>query len=106
MAKRIPRYTLKEETSLLCEAFIIWGFISQTGMLHEEIGELLAVINQHNRNRCTKASIAEKIADVRIRLRQLELTLGLEAACKRYRNTKLDRLHERLIPERSIVREK
>ena len=96
MKKRIPNYTLQEETDVLLTAVKIWGTEAQLGMVYEELGELITVLNQSRRGRVNTAAVAEEIADVRIMLRQLEIMLGLDSQCKRYRSIKLDRLRERM----------
>lgn len=63
----------------LCElALDEWGEEAQRNMVMEELGELIAAINQYHRGRVSRESLAEEMADVHICLRQLEMMVGGE----------------------------
>lgn len=47
------------------------GALPQVGMLYEEMGELMAVINQWMRGRVEIERVAEELADVGLMLQQL-----------------------------------
>lgn len=55
-----------------------YGADSQIGMLHEEVGELLAAINQYARGRLGKDAVVTEIADVMIMCEQMAEIFGRE----------------------------
>ena len=88
--KRIKRYTLAKEEEVLMNAIVIQ---SNTGnMVVEAVGQLLTNMVRVHYNRHEKSRVAEAIALVRIRLRQLELINNCEAAAARFRDTQLSKL--------------
>lgn len=70
------------ERALFRAALDLWGAEAQVGMLHEEIGELLMVVNKVCRESPGAAHLAlrgnalEEIEDVRIMLDQMIVLLG------------------------------
>lgn len=57
----------------------LWGEKAQRGMAVEEMGELLAALNQLERGRICKREVAEEIADVLITTLQLALSsIGID----------------------------
>lgn len=65
----------------LCErALDHWGEEAQRNMVMEELGELVAAINQHDRGRIPDSELADEMADVRLCLRQLDHMVGQEVA--------------------------
>lgn len=77
------------------QAVDTYGADNQIGMLHEEIGELLAAINQYGRGRVKKDAVVTEIADVMIMCEQMAEIFGredVEAEKKR----KIQRLAEKL----------
>lgn len=69
-------------------ALEMWGEKSQLGMVQEECGELIAVINQYQRGRAGADQVAEELADVFIMLSQLERIVG-EHRTRRWIDRKL-----------------
>ena len=60
------------------QAVDTFGADHQIGMLHEEVGELLAAINQYARGRVTKDAVVTEIADVMIMCEQMAEIFGRE----------------------------
>jgi len=85
---------MRPETDIYAEALQRWGLKSQLGLLAEECGELIAMINRWQRGRTGEDSVAIEAADVEIMLGQLRLIMGSQIdAAKRL---KLARLEKRL----------
>lgn len=64
-------------------------------MLQEEMGELLAAINQFRRNRIPRTIVIEEIADVTIMIEQMSIIFG-ETEVAQMIERKLGRLEQRL----------
>lgn len=60
------------------QAVNTFGADHQIGMLHEEVGELLAAINQYARGRVKKDAVVTEIADVIIMCEQMAEIFGRE----------------------------
>lgn len=60
------------------QAVDTFGADHQIGMLHEEVGELLAAINQYARGRVGKGAVVTEIADVMIMCEQMAEIFGRE----------------------------
>ena len=60
------------------QAVDTFGADHQIGMLHEEVGELLAAINQYARGRVKKDAVVTEIADVMIMCEQMAEIFGRE----------------------------
>jgi NTP pyrophosphatase (non-canonical NTP hydrolase) len=60
------------------QAVDTFGADHQIGMLHEEVGELLAAINQYARGRVEKDAVVTEIADVMIMCEQMAEIFGRE----------------------------
>ena len=90
----------KDEKSLYEEARRTWGFEAQLGMVYEEIGELLQVINKVKRGKNNLEDLAEEIADVGIMLEQLTNMYGISSYVLEMRYKKLERLEKMLEEER------
>lgn len=60
------------------QAVNTFGADHQIGMLHEEVGELLAAINQYARGRVKKDAVVTEIADVMIMCEQMAEIFGRE----------------------------
>lgn len=87
--------TRDELTLILSNAVAIYGNDAQVNLALEEMGELIAAINNYRRGRCTAGDVVEELADVAIMLAQLALIFGkdqYDSAIMR----KLLRLKERL----------
>lgn len=48
-----------------------WGYESQVGMFHEEVGEVMQALNKYNRGSGDHAHITEELVDVIIMAEQL-----------------------------------
>lgn len=70
-----------------------WGHESQLGMVQEEMGELLAALNQHKRGR--NVNVCGEIADVLVMMGQLALMFGPDEVLAQY-TAKVSRLQSRL----------
>jgi len=60
------------------QAVDTFGADHQIGLLHEEVGELLAAINQYARGRVGKDAVVTEIADVMIMCEQMAEIFGRE----------------------------
>lgn len=72
-----------------------WGYESQRGMLFEEMGELMQVLNKYDRNKATIAEVHDELADVEIMLGQMGIVYGREAIHRR-KIEKINRLEKLL----------
>lgn len=52
-----------------------WGPTSQVGMVNEEAGELITVLNQWVRGRVHSSKVAEEVADMAIMLDQIRFIM-------------------------------
>ncbi|AHK11366.1 NTP-PPase [Flavobacterium sp. phage 1/32] len=68
---------LESEKKTLGKAIELWGIETQTGMFHEEVGELMQAINKHKRNPNAETldHLTEELTDVKILIGQIEQTL-------------------------------
>jgi NTP pyrophosphatase (non-canonical NTP hydrolase) len=81
---------------IICEEAVRqYGEDNQINMLQEEMGELLAAINQVRRGRIPKGKVIEEIADVTIMIEQMAIIFG-EADVALMIENKLARLEQRL----------
>lgn len=72
-----------------------WGRIAQINMALEEMGELIAAINQWKRGRIDIDAVREEVADVMITAKQLALIFGQSGVDQIY-HEKIRRLEDRL----------
>lgn len=77
------------------QAVDTFGADNQIGMLHEEVGELLAAINQYARGRVNKDAVVTEIADVMIMCEQMAEIFGREET-ETEKKRKIQRLAEKL----------
>lgn len=77
------------------QAVDTFGADHQIGMLHEEVGELLAAINQYARGRVKKDAVVTEIADVMIMCEQMAEIFGREET-EAEKKRKIQRLAEKL----------
>lgn len=77
------------------QAVNTFGADNQIGMLHEEVGELLAAINQYARGRVKKDAVVTEIADVMIMCEQMAEIFGREET-EAEKKRKIQRLAEKL----------
>ena len=77
------------------QAVNTFGADHQIGMLHEEVGELLAAINQYARGRVKKDAVVTEIADVMIMCEQMAEIFGREET-EAEKKRKIQRLAEKL----------
>lgn len=73
-----------------------WGRIAQINMALEEMGELIAAINQWKRGRIDIDAVREEVADVMITAKQLAIIFGQAGVEKRYEE-KINRLYHRVM---------
>ena len=69
----------KERESLYAELFDKYGIKLQEDMLVEEVGELLASLNQFRRGKATKEDVVSEIADVLNCIEQMRYIFGKDA---------------------------
>lgn len=79
------------------KALVKWGYQSQWGMLIEEMGELMQVLNKYDRKKATLAQVQDELADVEIMIGQMGVVFGREAIHRR-KIEKINRL-EKLLKE-------
>ena len=90
--KRIDRYE-----PVLKRALETYGFPAQAAQLTEEVGELLAVLNQYRRGRATAQAVKTELADVAIMVMQMEMHIcGDEEGIADELDAKMARLEKRL----------
>ena len=70
-------------TVIYKKALEAWGYQAQQGMLFEEMGELLQVLNKYDRKKATVAQVVDELADVKIMIEQMEVVYGYEAVHRR-----------------------
>lgn len=84
------------------EAVLLYGEESQIWMFVEEVGELLATINQRkNRGRVDRATIEAEFADVKIIMKQLEENVFDYDEIQRWMDIKLARLEKKILADRA-----
>lgn len=55
-----------------------WGYQAQVGMLHEELGELMQVLNKAWRKKATIPEIIDELANAQIMIEQISQYWGME----------------------------
>lgn len=73
MAKKKVVVNKLNPTELYEKALKQWGFDSQKGMLFEEIGELMQVLNKFDRDKASVLNVVDEIADVMIMCEQKDV---------------------------------
>lgn len=68
----------KTKRDLAQSAVDTFGYASQVGMFHEEVGELLSALNKFARGRCSREAVITEIADVQIMCEQMAAIFGCE----------------------------
>lgn len=88
---------LESEKNTFAKAIALWGVETQTGMFHEEVGELMQAINKHKRNpnADTLDHLTEELTDVKILIAQIEQTLD-PVRLEFWLGFKLERLSKRI----------
>lgn len=69
----------KTENHMFQKALEKWDINFQFGCANEEMGELIAVINQYKRGRVDERAVIEEVADVLIMMGQLRYYFGEDA---------------------------
>lgn len=88
---------LEKESENICRAALqAYGAEAQTLMVFEEMAELQKALCKKARGAENVDSIAEEIADVRIMLDQMAILHNCAAAADQYKNSKLQRLKNRI----------
>ncbi len=95
------------EKTIFEQAVDAWGPVSQAGMVNEEAGELITVLNQWIRGRAKADRVAEEVADMAIMLDQIKFIMQaggvdpqeFDRQVIRFRDLKLARLHKLLKQE-------
>lgn len=72
-----------------------YGWYKQELQATEEMGELLAVLNQHKRGKVSREDVISEIADVMVMCEQLALIYG-KTEVKQEMFMKLERLNDRI----------
>jgi len=72
-----------------------WGEMVQVGMAIEEMGELLAALNQWDRGRVGVEEVVEEVADVMVTMHQLALMVGYDRVLEAF-DKKMDKLRRKL----------
>ncbi|MDE2099489.1 MAG: hypothetical protein KGL39_19715 [Patescibacteria group bacterium] len=85
--KRKPKLNEKPLSCFPAEiykaALIKWGYQSQVGMLFEEMGELLQILNKYDRKKATIEQVQDELADVQIMVEQMAVVYGRERVHRR-----------------------
>lgn len=87
---------MNDEKTVFQTAIEQYGTFAQTLMLLEEMSELQKEICKAYRGKDNREQIAEEIADVEIMLAQIKMIYGVEEETRRWRESKVKRLWERL----------
>lgn len=87
---------MASEHEVLTQAIKRYGVVSQVNMMFEEMSELQKELYKHLRGKDNLTEIAEEIADVEIMLAQMKAIFGCAAMVEGWRQTKVDRLANRL----------
>ena len=85
-----------DEYAILRGALDTFGAESQTLVMMEEMSELQKELCKYARGAENMSWIAEEIADVQIMLEQMIILHGCAQLVREYRESKLERLRERL----------
>lgn len=93
----------QEERDTFQSAIDEWGAVAQVGMLHEEMGELMVVLNKMARESpgaswsALRGNALEEVEDVRIMLDQMVVMLKSDDEHQAYlREGKIERLRDLL----------
>ena len=78
MKKKEPVGISCSPTEVYEKALKKWGYQSQWGMLIEEMGELMQVLNKYERFKATVAEVQDELVDVEIMLGQMGIVFGRE----------------------------
>ena len=94
--------TKEEQKQIEKEAVETYGIDAQMRMLQEECGELIVAVGHYLRGRNgSLANLCEELADVKIMVEQMEITLD-NPAVEEWYNYKLGKLKKRLDEHKSI----
>ena len=85
-----------DDKRIYSEALYKYGAQMQETVCIEELSELQKALCKHIRGNGSMADISEEIADVQIMLAQMILLFNLESEVEKWRNTKMERLRDRL----------
>lgn len=88
------------ERNIYSGALAKWGFDKQLVVLLEELSELQKHVCEYLRDRICREALKERLpeemADVLILLEQVAMELGVENDILRWKEHKLNRLHQRV----------
>ena len=85
-----------DDKKIYKEALNKYGAQMQETICIEELSELQKTLCKNIRGKGSMEDISEEIADVQIMLAQMILLFNLESKVEKWRNTKLERLRDRL----------
>ena len=85
-----------DDKKIYKEALDKYGAQMQETICIEELFELQKALCKNIRGKGSMEDISEEIADVQIMLAQMILLFNLESEVEKWRNTKLERLRDRL----------
>lgn len=85
-----------DDKKIYKEALDKYGAQMQETICIEELSELQKTLCKNIRGKGSMEDISEEIADVQIMLAQMILLFNLESEVGKWRNTKLERLRDRL----------
>ena len=85
-----------DDKKIYKEALDKYGAQMQEAICIEELSELQKALCKNIRGKGSMEDISEEIADVQIMLAQMILLFNLESEVEKWRNTKLERLRDRL----------
>lgn len=85
-----------DDKKIYKEALDKYGAQMQETICIEELSELQKALCKNIRGKGSMEDISEEIADVQIMLAQMILLFNLESGVEKWRNTKLERLRDRL----------
>ncbi len=85
-----------DDKKIYKEALDKYGAQMQETICIEELSELQKTLCKNIRGKGSMEDISEEIADVQIMLAQMILLFNLESEVEKWRNTKLERLRDRL----------
>ena len=85
-----------DDKKIYKEALNKYGAQMQETICIEELSELQKTLCKNIRGKGSMEDISEEIADVQIMLAQMILLFNLESEVEKWRNTKLERLRDRL----------
>ena len=85
-----------DDKKIYKEALDKYGAQMKETICIEELSELQKALCKNIRGKGSMEDISEEIADVQIMLAQMILLFNLESEVEKWRNTKLERLRDRL----------